>query len=350
MLFMRSVLLTLCVCAFCLNVTAAVSEKKFEKKLPKEEITELTISNKFGRIVVEQTDDYEISVEVNMSVTAKSGAKADEILELISIREAKGSSYLIETNIAKDMTIQQLVNGVTLDIDYTISVPKGIKLRLINSDGGVYLTDFEGELNVDLKNGDFKASTIKSQEAFYVKQEKGNFDIEDVNFLSGDFKSCMLNIEEGGDVRLVTSSCDGNLSSIEKLSLRTTGGTMKLGEIEDLSGTSSTTKFEVQDIGNLLNMDMRWGEMNVRNIHFNFSEINLKGSFTKVGLTFMEGAGYNLELKHNKSLKMDLPASMKLEDRPTAEKNMILGTTFFGDPKYKGKVILSLSNGNLYIQ
>lgn len=347
---MKSILLTFFAFLLCLSLSAAVSEKKYEKTFPKEGITELTISNKYGRIEVEQTEGDEISVEVNMAVTAKSGIKADEILEVIRIREAKGSSFLIETEIAKDMTMQQLVSGVTLDIAYKVSIPKGIKLRLINNDGGIYLTDFDGELNIELKGGDFKASTIKGEESFYVKQEKGNFDVENVTFLSGDFKSCMIKIEDGGDVRLVTNGCDGTLNSVEKLNIRSTGGTMKLGEIEDLTGTSSTTKYEVQDIGNLLNMDMRWGEMNVRNIHFNFSEVNLKGSFTKVGLTFMEGAGYNLELKHNKSLKMDLPASMKLQDCPTAEKSMILGTTFFGDPKYKGKVILSLSNGNLYIQ
>ena len=140
------------------------------------------------------------------------------------------------------------------------------------------------------------------------------------------------------------------MESIEKLNIRSSGGEMKLGEIEDLTGSSSFTKYEVQDIGNILDMDMKMGEMNVRNIHFNFSEVRVKGSFTKVGLTFMEGAGYNLEVKRNKSLKMDLPRGMQLEDRPTTERNMVIGTKFVGDPKYTGKVFLELSNGNLYIQ
>lgn len=76
----------------------------------------------------------------------------------------------------------------------------------------------------------------------------------------------------------------------------------------------------------------------------------MKGSFTKVGLTFMKEAGYQLELKHNKSLKMDLAKGITLDEKTTAERNVTIGTKFVGDVKYTGKVFLDLSNGSLFIQ
>lgn len=348
---MKAIVLALCGIVFCMNLNAAVSEKKYEKTFPKEGIQELVISNRYGRIEIEQTDGGEISVSVNMAVTAKTDSKADETLEVVSVKETKSGNYLnFETVFAKDLMFGQLLSGISLDIDYKVSVPKGIKLRLINTDGNVFLGDFTGEVNADIRNGNFKANTLKGEDSFYIKQNQGSFDVDDVESMNGEFKSCTIKIESGNTVKLSAESCEGSLVSVEKLNIRSWGGTMKLGQIEDMTGSSSTTKYEIQDIGNLLIMDMKMGEINVRNIHFNFSEVNVKGSFTKVGLTFMEGAGYNLEIKHNKSLKMDLARGMKLEDRPTSEKNKVVGTKFVGDPKYSGKVFLDLSNGNLYIQ
>ena len=333
-----------------MTVSAEVSEKKYEKTFPKDKLTELVLSNDYGQINVEQTDGNEIQVSVNIAATAKTAAKADEALELVNIKENVGSASLnVSTEFGKDMAIKQFLTSVSLQIDYQVSVPKGIKLRLIGSNCNVFIDTFEGEINADVRNGNFKANTIKGEE-FYIKQDKGSFDVTEVELMTGNFKNSTIHIESGDQVKLETSSTNGNLESIEKLNIRSSGGEMKLGEIEDLTGSSSFTKYEVQDIGNILDMDMKMGEMNVRNIHFNFSEVRVKGSFTKVGLTFMEGAGYNLEVKRNKSLKMDLPRGMQLEDRPTTERNMVIGTKFVGDPKYTGKVFLELSNGNLYIQ
>lgn len=347
---MKWIVTALCMVVFCMTVNAEVSEKKYEKTFPKGKLTELVLSNDYGQINVEQTDGNEIRVSVNIAATAKTAAKADETLELVNIRENVGSASLdIKTDFGKDMAIKQFLTSVSLQIDYQVSVPKGIKLRLIGSNCNVFVDTFEGEINADIRSGNFKANTIKGEE-FYIKQDKGSCDVMSVDVMTGNFKNSTLHIESGDLVKLETSSTDGKLESIEKLNIRSSGGEMKLGEIEDLTGSSSFTKYEIQDIGNILDMDMKMGEINVRNIHFNFSEVRIKGSFTKVGLTFMEGAGYNLEIKRNKSLKMDLPRGMQMEDRPTTERNMVVGTKFVGDPKYAGKVYLELSNGNLYIQ
>ena len=168
--------------------------------------------------------------------------------------------------------------------------------------------------------------------------------------MKGEFRNCTIRIASGDDVRLETNACDGELESMGKLNLRSSGGTMKIGDVEELTGSSSFTKYEVQDLGSYVDMDMKMGEMNIRNIQLLFSEIRLKGSFTKVGLTFEKDAGYHLEIKHNKSLKMGLPDGMELEQKSASERNMTISSKFVGNPKYTGEVLLELSNGSLYIQ
>ncbi len=347
---MRTVVLVLLLCLCHASIYASVSEKKYQRKIPKKGFEELVISNKYGRIEVEQSTGNQIEVSVRIVATAKTDAKADEMLDLVTIRETyAGNALNFETDIAKDIALTQLLAGTTVNIDYTVVVPEGMRLRLINTNGNVMMTDFVGEVNVDIKSGSFTANSVKEGE-LYIKQEGGSFEIADVGVMSGEFKSCEMKIENAERVKLVTTSSSGLLGKIEKLNIRSFGGSISLGEIEEMSGSSSYTKYEVQDIGSMLNMDMKWGEINVRNIHTDFSEVNITGFFTKVGLTFMDDAGYHLEIRYNKSLKMELPCDMVLDERPTPKKNVMVASKTVGNPKYGGKVILNLSNGSLYIQ
>lgn len=346
---MKNVLLVLGI-LLCLQVKAETSKKEYRKSFAKGDLEELVLSNRNGGVEITQTDGDSVSISAFVSVVAKNQSKADELSEFIRVVDEITDKYLSVTTVwGKDMTFSQLLSGVELDISYKISLPKGIKLRLINADGNVFIDDFAGDVNLDVKSCNVRGGKLSEGE-FVIKQTGGDFKITDVEQLNGEFKSCTVRIEKADVAQLVLRNCEGRFETIEKLNLTTYGGTMKIGQIEDMTGNSSSTKYEVQDIGNSLKMDMRMGEINVRNIHFNFSTVDITGSYSKVGLSFMEGAGYQLEFKHNKSVKTDIPKSFKLSQRPTSEKNVIVETGFIGDKKYNGKVFLNLRNGNMYIQ
>ena len=77
--------------------------------------------------------------------------------------------------------------------------------------------------------------------------------------MKGEFRNCTIRIASGDDVRLETNACDGELESMGKLNLRSSGGTMRIGDVEELTGSSSFTKYEVQDLGSYMDMDMKMG-------------------------------------------------------------------------------------------
>ncbi|WP_251621874.1 hypothetical protein [Odoribacter lunatus] len=346
---MKNLLLVLGIIV-CMQTHAEIRKKEYSKILLKGDIEEVVLSNRNGGVEVSQTAGDTIHVEAIVSVVAKTQKKADELSDYIRIEEEIQDKYLsLTTAFDKSMTFDQLLAGVELNITYKVSLPKGIKLRLVNTDGNVFVDNYAGDLNLDLKSCNLRVGELTEGE-LSVKQTGGDCKILRAEQLNGEFKTCTVRIEKANTAQLVLKDCEGRFETIEKLNLTTEGGGMKFGEIEDMTGTSSSTKYEVQDIGNSLKMDMRMGEINVRNIHFNFSTVEITGTYSKVGLSFMEGAGYQFEFKHNKAVKTDIPKSFKLTQRPTSEKNVILETGFIGDKKYNGKVILNLRFGNMYIQ
>lgn len=348
---MKALLIILCMVVTGLNLKAETSKKEYQKSFDKGDIKEVVISNQYGQIEVEQKEADQITVTANMAVTAKSGSKADELMEYIDVKDVLNGAFLnVETTIGKDMTFKQLLSGVEISINYKVVVPKGIKLRLINKEGNVFVDSYTGDLIVDIKSGNFQGGSIKNGE-LQIIQSDGSLRITDVDKINGQLKNCDLKIDNADEMKIAPDNCTGTLESVKKLNISSRSGELKLGQIESMLGNASSTKFEIQDIGDELKMDMKYGEINVRNIHFNFSTVEVKGSYTKVGLTFMNGAGYNLELRYNKALKrMDLPRALKLTEQPTSDKNVIVKTGFVGDKKYNGKVLVDIRSGNLYIQ
>lgn len=346
---MKSILFLAIAVLLGVNVWAEEGSKEFKKSCPAASFNELTVTNRYGNIDVRQEGD-EFAITASVWVEAKTKAKVDEILEYISIAaKEQGGVLNVETLFRKDMSLRQMFAGVTVSIDYHIKVPRGKKVRLVSTDGGVSTSDFTGDLSVEIVSGNFKANSVTRGE-FSVKQNKGEFEVEKVEKMNAEFKSCKVKIGEGTDMKLDCTSTTLQLMEADNLSLKTSGGTCYLGMIENLDGNSFYTKYDVQDVGGAIRMDMRWGELNVRNINFSFSSVDVKGSSTKVGLTFMEGCGYTLEIARNKNLKVELPQGVTLESKPTTDKNTVLETGFIGDKKYAGKVNLNLSGGSLFIQ
>lgn len=347
---MKTFLLILGMVFTGLTLCAQSSKKEYQKSFDKAGITEVVLSNRYGQIDVEQRKSDKIDITATITVTAKNKSKADEFIEYIDIEDVVNGSFLnVETTFGKDMFFKQLLSGLEINIVYKVILPYGIKLRIINTEGNVFIDNFEGELAIDIKSGNFQLGKMKDG-VLQILQSGGNFVVADVKSLNGQFKDCNLKIEQANEAKLNVEKCSGNLATVAKLNITSRDGELRLGTIEDMSGTASSTKYEIQDIGNELSMSMRFGEINVRNIHADFSLIQLKTNYTKVGLTFMEGAGYKLELKHNKGLKMDLPADFQLSQQPTSEKNVLVETGFIGNKKRDGKVDLEIRNGNLYIQ
>ena len=277
---------------------AQTSKKEYQKSFDKAGITEVVLSNRYGQIDVEQKKADKIDVTATISVTAKNKSKADEFIEYIHIEDVVSGGFLnVETTFGKDVFFKQLLSGLEINIVYKVVLPYGMKLRIMNTEGNVFINNFEGDLAIDIKNGNFQLGKMKDG-VLQILQSGGNFVVDDVNTLNGQFKDCNLKIEKVREAKLNLEKCTGNLATAAKLNITSQNGELDLGEIEEMSGTANSTKFEIQDLGNELSMTMRFGEINIRNIHTDFSLIQLRTNYTKVGLTFMEGAGYNLSLIH----------------------------------------------------
>lgn len=331
---------------------AATGTKTYKKTFDKGGITDLSISNMYGDVEIKNSTDGKINIVTDINVAAKYQTKVDEILEYIFVVD-NTSDYLlnVETRMEKDFTVQQLVSGVSMDIHYTVEVPAGVAIRVVNKSGDVLVEKFANNLHADIRDGNFVAGDLTGDDVRLILQGDSCV-INNANMLTCDLKNVECNIQKAESLNLTAVNCTLQLGQISDLKLNTTGGVAKVESVDAISGNISSTKYEVMDISDVANVNMKWGEFNVANINHQFTEIRVKGSSAKVGLTFAANSAFQIELIYNKNVKLDMPEDMKLESIPSSEKNISTKKGSFGDGELSlgSKVFLDLRGGSVYVQ
>ena len=344
---MKKIALILSVVLCTLSVKAAERTKEFTKRYPAADYKEITILNRYGNIELRQGGEV-FEVQAIIAIQGKNQAKVDELAEYIRVVADEDSRVLqIRTVFDKDILMSQLFSGISVDVDYRIRVPRGKQVRIVNRDGSIITGDYTGDLSVELESGNFVAKSV-TEGVFSIKLTKGEFSVPRLDRLEGDFRTSTVKIGAGTDFKLDCGASVLHLMRADQVTIKSSGGNCFLGEVERLTVNSSYTKYETQHIGTSIAADCRGGEFYVRNIHTLFSQVAVKSSYTKVGLSFMAGGGFSLELRYNKGVKMDVSSHYALEKRPTTGNNFF-ETGFIGDEKFTGKVILNLSGGSLYM-
>lgn len=332
---MKQLFLLLLVGLFCFTVKAEKKEEIFNKVFSAENIKQVFVENRYGKVEVEQWDKNQVKLNILVKVESKKVETSAEILDQINIEFVEKDNYLsVSTQFDENFNFKKLANklfsGGYVKVDYKVMLPKGMTLKLVNRNGNVYLGDYVGSLSVDVKKGDIKLGKINKSCELNI--ESGRLDVVRLEEAKCILKSCVADIKDAEFLTIDSKDSDIKVEKVNELSITSNTGECRLGEVEVLRGSSSLTKYEISDIGDELVFELWFGSMNVRNIHNMFSIVDIKTTRAKTGLTFMEGASYDLEIRHTKNVKLDLPAGIKLNKRNAAEKR-----TYISEGKVGGK-------------
>lgn len=351
---MRSLFLLLLFSFITLFSNAEKSERTINKTFVAKNIEKVFVENQFGKIEVNQTSTKDVKISIFISINSEKPEVSEDMLNQIDVDFTEKSSYLsINTKFEESFKFKKLLNklfsGGNVKIDYTIDIPKGKNLNIVNNNGDVYLGDYIGQLKVDVKKGNVKIGKLKNNCELNV--ENGRLDVESVPEARCLLKSCFTFIKKAEFLTIDSKDSEIKIDNSNELNITSKSGKYNIGEVEVLRGSSNLTKFEVSDIGDELVFELWFGSINVRNIHNMFSLVDLKTTRARTGLTFMEGASYDLEIRHTKNVKLDLPAGIDINKRNAAERRTYISEAKVGGKNKMGsKVNIKASGCKLFIQ
>jgi hypothetical protein len=349
-----------------ISINSAVSQpysenRKVSKSFKISANSTVEINNKYGKIQIVQGNIDSVRFEVNISVKSSESKKVHALAENIDIDFTETSFYIsVKTIIGsakkgilsdlKSLAESFVPTESNVRIDYTITLPNYINLKLTNKYGDVFLDNIKGTFQLNLSNGDFKANTLEGNSEIDLKFCH-NADINTMN--SGRFNMLYAELRVGKTKQLnITSKTSKiKIDEIDVLKIQSKSDKYVINSVNYIYGDAYFSDFTASRLSEEMSYSSKYGNINLENISKSFSFISINSKMTDLNLFFEKGTSYQLDLTH-KDNKINYPREIaKLQEKTIDEKNEILltyGTIGKSEAKAKVKIEGEQSAINLF--
>ncbi len=200
----------------------------------------ISIENKFGETRLEIWSNNEVKVEVQIKVKASSEAKAQQLLDDITIEDGKGGNGVyFKTKIDHNDRGDKRGN-TEMEINYLVHLPANNPLHLDAQFGKAFVPDYKGPVDITSKFGELTAGNLANVKELDVQFGKAN--IESIN--NGNIKvgySGFSIKRLTGDIEAKFDFCDGgNIAidnSIKSFTMHNNYSTIKITTSKDISAS-----------------------------------------------------------------------------------------------------------------
>jgi len=276
---------------------AAAAPEKFTRTISKQYDVNsdalLSVTNKFGKIHIENWDKKVVSIDVTITVEARSEEKANRIFDDIRI-DISGTSSRVEAQTEISDRLSGGGNGAEFSIDYMISMPSSLQVSLENKFGDIYLDQVDGPATVDLGYGNLEAKSFSNGDNNLTIK----FSTATLDHIKGgeiDIKYSTLNLGDAGELTIESKFSTMNLESLNEGNIESKYDNYSIKKINAIDSESGFTSFTIGTLTQRGKMDTQYGGIEIDFIPSGFDEVIVTNSFGDVDLTFAGDASFRVD-------------------------------------------------------
>lgn len=328
--------------------------KKISKSYTVGNATALNIDNKYGKVHINTHTGNTIKVDVTMVGRSSSDELAQGILNNLKVDVIEGNEISFRSGIISSIRSSRRwkrKGNRSFEINYLVSIPQSLKLKVKNKFGDVFLGDYTGELDLYVAYGSIKAGKITNAEDKKIKIAFGSADIDQVDQGNLTVAYGSLKLDNGKKILLTNSFSTTEIRDIQDLDITSKYGTVSLTKVNNLSGSSSFDKFKIGELKNNCSLKLKYAKgFEVSKVNKNFQKIDIDGQFSAMELRFDEGASFDYEVNTKfATLKSALRQKMKIRKQiEKTNSNYYEGK--YGKGSAKSKVTIKSKYGSVRIK
>jgi hypothetical protein len=274
------------------NAVGADFTKQYRKGWPKNGISGIQISNKFGEVKVNDMGGDSITIKVLITIDNASDNKAREMLNRIKISLQKDGDM-----INGNTDIEEGFKGNnSFTIDYLINAPKDKNLFITNKYGNVVINELYGNGSFDVSYGSMTAGKMHSPAGSPIKISVayGKANLETINDAEIDVKYSKLYTDEVNNLQLTTKYSEINFHKIGKLNLDSKYDGYSIDEIDHIKAVSRYTNYKIELLTGNLDLDTGYGSVRVNKVDPKFGKILITNSYGGITLG-LTGLNYTID-------------------------------------------------------
>jgi hypothetical protein len=256
-------------------------------------------------------------------------------------------SMLLES--FKGMTSKLIPYDSRIEINYFITAPDYINLKIDNKYGDVYMEDNSGVCTITISNGSFKANTLNKVTGMSFTFCDANINSVNDGTIDASFSELVI----GESKNLIVNSVSSRFELKKAITINSKSRRDKyyIGSVESISGDSYFSDYRIEVLSKEINLLPKYGSINVDIIEESIELISIKSSFTDISLDFEPSASYTVDIRHINSFVVMPNNDIKVEKKTISEDNreyMTFGTV--GKNPGNAKVIIDATRGNIYLK
>ena len=251
---------------------AVIASREHERTITKEYTVSsspsLSINNSFGNIKIIEGADNKIVFNITITGKGNDIDIAKKYAETVDVKFIQnGNNVSAKTEFGK-MNCKNCGRSV----NYEVTVPKNTKHLLENKFGDINVNNISEPLEIKLEFGKLFANVLSDVNLFLQYGEATINKCGDVIIKSGFSKYKI------GEINSITGDVSYDGFNIE--------------ELASADVKSGFTNFDIQKLKkSFLSKNFSYGSLKVKNVDYNFSEIKINASFSKINIP--------LDEKHN---------------------------------------------------
>ena len=320
----------------------------------------LEINNKYGSIHISPGSSDSVTVVAELEAVASNSERVEKMLQGININFSE-TSYLIKAETVFTQTINMLFEsfkGMTkkiipydsrIRINYFVSAPEFLNIRIINKYGDVYMEDSRGDVTIDLSNGSLKANRLSKTAHLNLSLWDASINNIHEGYLEASFSDVIIGESNYLSISSVSSRFD--LKKATVLDCKSRRDKYFIGTAGTARGNSYFTDFRIEGLDKEINLVSKYGSISAANINKSIEMVNINCAYTDVYLTFNHELSYNLDINHKNSFLVIPEHNAQVEKKMLDEEKkeyMIFGTV--GKNPGNIKVKIDATKGNIYLK
>jgi hypothetical protein len=343
---------------FLLSAASIAQEvsKEFHKEYTPGPNTTLDISNRYGNVVVETSNQNQVTIDVKVTVDVPGRDRAEKLLSYIDIQFSQDAEFIkAKTFIDDKFNFTGWGGGSKrFSIDYKVKMPENLNFTLSNRYGNSELEKITGLVKLDIKYGNLSADNLargNDKPMSYLGLAYGKAEIESAGWLD-------VNLRYSGSFAVGKSQAlllDSKYSKIQIQETSSVVGSTRYDniQIEKINNLILDAGYSDINIGELtkkLKFDGGYGNLSVENIPKGFESIETNSRYIGVKLGIDGDASYQLDARLSYGdLKFDednFQHQRRIVENNSSETSGIVGKE--SSPSAKVKVTASYGSVRLY--
>lgn len=311
--------------ALLLANTNENGKHKKEKRITKAYLVNsdagIDIQNSYGSIYVTTWDEDKIELDILIKVSGNDEEWVENRIASIDV-EINAFKNLVSARTVIGNAIKNSRGSSSMEINYTIKIPKKGSVKLSNKYGNIIVSDLIGLANISCKYGKVTLAQLGSTSNVIDLDYVDAASIGKIAAGSINAGYSKVNVADFGRLTFNSRYTDFNAQDGDALTYDSNYGKINLARIGNVQGNGNYLTVIVAELVGNLDIETRYSNVKIGNIAASGGNVNVNGGYTTVEAGFSPGYAFDFDI-NGKYTNIKLDGDLQVNTRHDSDKSKI---------------------------